>query len=215
MLGDCMNDVEIRTELRPGDFGAIVAHHGRVYRPEYGVDGRFEGQVATTVGRAATRGFPGEREEIRIVERDGVHAGSMGLTDEGDDRAALRWVVLDAELRGQGLGRRLLGELLARAQELGYVQVWLETFSELSAAAHLYRDHGFQLVSEDTGPRWGRGNITFQRYEFDLTTSSTQSAARSINARTAPSGSSKRESTYDDTISGSLESGLPTPTRTR
>jgi ribosomal protein S18 acetylase RimI-like enzyme len=158
----------IRRLLRAGDLGAIVAHHGRVYGGEYGVDSRFEGHVAASVARAASRGFPSEREAIRIVEYDGRHAGSMGLTDEGNDEAALRWVVLDSSLRGRGLGRRLLGEMLATAEELGYARVWLETFSELEAAAHLYRDHGFMLVSADTAPRWGREQITYQRYELEL-----------------------------------------------
>jgi ribosomal protein S18 acetylase RimI-like enzyme len=158
----------IRQVLRPGDLGAIVAHHGRVYGREYGVDETFEGHVAAAVARAATRGFPSEREAICIVEHDGEHAGSLALTDEGDDAAALRWFVLDSRLRGHGLGRRLLEEMLARAEERGYARVWLETFSELEAAAHLYRAHGFRLLSENTAPRWGREWITYQRYELDL-----------------------------------------------
>jgi N-acetylglutamate synthase-like GNAT family acetyltransferase len=111
--------------------------------------------VAAAVARAATRGFPSQREAICIVEYDGEHAGSLALTDEGDDAAALRWFVFDSRLRGHGLGRRLLGEMLTRAEEGGYARVWLETFSELEAAAHLYREHGFSLLSEDTAPRWG------------------------------------------------------------
>jgi ribosomal protein S18 acetylase RimI-like enzyme len=163
-------DPSIRRELRSGDLGAIVAHHGRVYGEEYGVDASFEGHVAATVAEAAARGFPGSREAICLVELDGEHVGSLALTDEGDDEAAIRWFVLSPEVRGHGLGRRLLGEMLARATELRYRQVRLETFSELVAAAHLYRDHGFELVSAVTAPRWGRERITYQRYELELST---------------------------------------------
>jgi ribosomal protein S18 acetylase RimI-like enzyme len=158
----------IRRELRPGDLGAIVAHHGRVYGPEFGVDSTFEAHVAASVARAAARGFPSEREAICLVELGGEHAGSIGLTDEGNGQAALRWVVLDPALRGRGLGRRLVGEMVARARREGYARLWLETFSELRAAAHIYREHGFELLSEDTAPRWGRDEITYQRYELDL-----------------------------------------------
>jgi ribosomal protein S18 acetylase RimI-like enzyme len=158
----------IRRELRAGDLGAIVAHHGRVYGEEYGVDATFEGHVASSVARAALRGFPSPRDAICLVELGGEHAGSLALTDEGDGEAAIRWFVLSPEVRGRGLGRRLLGELLDRASELGYTRVWLETFSDLEAAAHLYRDHGFEVVWADESPRWGRERIVYQRYELEL-----------------------------------------------
>jgi GNAT superfamily N-acetyltransferase len=74
-------------------------------------------------------------------------------------------------VRGRGLGRRLLGEMLSKAAEVGYARVVLETFSELEAAAHLYRDHGFEVVSADAAPRWGRDRITYQRYELELSAS--------------------------------------------
>src|SRR5215217_1774230 len=106
----------IRRELRPGDLGAIIEHHGRTYAREYGVDSSFEAHVAAAVARAAIRGFPRESEAIWIVERDGVHAGSLAMTDEGDGVACVRFFVLDAELRGAGLGRQLLDELLDTAR---------------------------------------------------------------------------------------------------
>jgi ribosomal protein S18 acetylase RimI-like enzyme len=161
-------NVTVRDELRPGDLEAIVAHHRRVYSEEYGVDTRFGDFVAAAVAHAEERGFPSEREAIRIVELDGQHVGSIGLTDEGDDEAAIRWVVLSPEVRGQGLGRRLLGEMLAFAEDHGYRRVWLETFSELEAAAHLYLEAGFVVTSADTAPRWGRETITMQHYELEL-----------------------------------------------
>lgn len=145
-----------------------MAHHRRIYAEEYGVDSRFGDFVAAAVARAAEHGFPSEREAIRIVELDGEHAGSIGLSDEGDGEAAIRWVVLSPEVRGNGLGRRLLGEMLAFAEDHGYRLVWLETFSDLQAAAHLYREYGFLVTSADTAPRWGRDAITMQRYELEL-----------------------------------------------
>jgi ribosomal protein S18 acetylase RimI-like enzyme len=158
----------IRSELRPGDMEAIVSHHRRVYGAEYGVDARFGDFVAAAVARAVERGFPTERETIRIVELDGEHVGSIGLSDEGDGEAAIRWVVLSPEVRGHGLGRQLVGEMLAFAEQHRYRRVWLETFSELEIAAQLYREAGFVVTGADTAPRWGRESITMQRYELEL-----------------------------------------------
>jgi ribosomal protein S18 acetylase RimI-like enzyme len=164
-----VSEPAIRSEFQPGDLEAIVTHHRLIYGEEYGVDSRFGDFVAAAVARAEDRGFPTEREAIRVVELAGEHAGSFALTDEGDGEAAIRWVVFSPEVRGNGLGRRLLGELLAFAEEQGYRRVWLETFSELTAAAHLYLDAGFVVTNADTAPRWGRDSITMQRYELELT----------------------------------------------
>jgi N-acetylglutamate synthase-like GNAT family acetyltransferase len=166
-----MTEPTIRRDLRPGDLGAIIEHHGRTYAREYGVDSSFEAHVAAAVARAALRGFPRDNEAIWIVERDGRHAGSLAMTDEGDGVACVRFFVLDAELRGNGLGTRLLDELLGEARANGFERAVLETFSDLTAAAHLYGERGFRVVSADSGPRWGRAEITYQRYEADLTES--------------------------------------------
>jgi N-acetylglutamate synthase-like GNAT family acetyltransferase len=159
--------VEIRREPRPGDLGEIVAFHGRTYGREYGVDARFEAMVASSVAEVGRRGWPGERDRMWIVERDGEFAGCLGLTDEGDS-GAVRWFVLDPSVRGRGLGRRLLDELISEARELGFERLRLETFSLLRVAAHMYRSHGFEVVEEDTRPRWGRDSITYQHYELEL-----------------------------------------------
>jgi ribosomal protein S18 acetylase RimI-like enzyme len=174
--------LEIRHELRPGDLGAIIAHHGEVYSREHGVDATFEAHVGASVAAAAKHGWPGPGERLWIAELDGRHAGSLALTDEGGGRAAVRFFLLDPELRGRGLGRRWIGELLAEAQGAGYAGVWLETFSDLHAAAHLYRSHGFEVVSAESGPRWGREAVTYQRYELNF-----QARAHSVSSASAGS----------------------------
>jgi ribosomal protein S18 acetylase RimI-like enzyme len=161
-------EATIRRELHPGDLDAIVAHHARVYGKEYRVDADFARHVAERVAHATARGFPSGREGIWLVELDGEHAGSLALTDEGNGEAAVRWFVLSPKVRGRGLGRLLIDELLTRAAQIGYERVWLETFSELETAAHLYRNAGFKLISTDTAPRWGRERIEYQRYELEL-----------------------------------------------
>jgi N-acetylglutamate synthase-like GNAT family acetyltransferase len=159
--------VEIRREMRPGDLGRFLALNAPLHTREHGVDREHEAFVEASVGDAARRGFPGPREEFWVVERDGEFAGCVALTDEGST-GVVRWFVLAPSVRGLGLGRRLLGELIERARELGYERLRLETYSLLRAAIHLFRSFGFRLVDEDTAPRWGHDAITYQYYELDL-----------------------------------------------
>jgi N-acetylglutamate synthase-like GNAT family acetyltransferase len=180
------DDIAIRRDLRPGDLGAIIEMHGRLYAAEYGNDSSFEGFVASSVSRAAIRGFPGEREGIWIVERDGELAGSIAYTDEGEETATLRWVLLDPQLRGRGLAAGLVAKLLDEVEEHGYERICLETFSDLRAAAHIYRSHGFEVVQEETGPRWGRERVTFQHYELLLPRSGRENPLGQSSSTTAP-----------------------------
>jgi GNAT superfamily N-acetyltransferase len=160
--------VTIRGDLRPGDMEAIVAQHGQIYPVQNGVGPEFVAGVAASVQRAVDAGFPREREAVRIVEVDGRHVGSIALTDEGDGEATLRWVLLDPELRGSGYGRALIEEMVQHARDEGFTLLSLETFSELEKAAAIYRSLGFELVSSDQGPRWGRDFIDYRRYELPL-----------------------------------------------
>jgi ribosomal protein S18 acetylase RimI-like enzyme len=176
----------IRRELRPGDLGAIVAHHGALYSREFGNDATFESMVAESVAAAGKRGFPRANEAIWIVEAGGEHAGSVALTDEGAGLATLRWFVLDPELRGLGLGRRLLAEVLETARDAGYERIGLETFSDLRAAAHLYRSFGFELLWAQTGPRWGRDEVVYQRYELPFQDFAQERSSRSAGSSARP-----------------------------
>jgi ribosomal protein S18 acetylase RimI-like enzyme len=159
--------VEIRSELRPGDVGDIVRMHGEVYAREYGLDATFEGSVAEMLGTLIRRGWPGEGEGIWVAEADGERVGAVILSDEGDGLSRLRTFVLRPEHRGAGVGHRLLDELLTSARAAGYERMELDTFSELRAAAHLYRGAGFRRVSARRRLMWGR-EIEFERYELEL-----------------------------------------------
>ena len=158
---------EIRRELRAGDLGRIVELHGRVYGPEYGVDASFEAMVLADLAARVADGWPG-RGAVWLVDlagEPGRLGGCLALSDEGDGLGFLRWFVLDPELRGRGLGRRMVGELIETAAEQGFQRLALNTFSELDAAARIYREHGFEVTSSEIGPRWGRERIDYRRYE--------------------------------------------------
>jgi len=162
-------DVTIRRELRDGDRDAIVALHQRIYPEVYGVDQSFVDDVAIALDDAMARGWP-ERagDGVWIVERDGEFAGCLALSHEGDGTGRVRWFLLPPELRGKGLGRRLLDELMEVARDARYRRLELATFEDLTTAAHLYRSHGFRVVREDRGPRWGREDFNYQHYELEL-----------------------------------------------
>jgi len=162
-------DLTIRRDLEPGDTAAVVELHRRVYPVEFGVDESFVTDIQVTFDDLAARGWP-ERpgDGLWVVERDRKLAGCLVLSDEGGGEGRVRLFLLAEQLRGLGLGRRLLGELLDLARSHGYERLTLATFADLRSAAHLYRDAGFTVVREERAPRWGREDFTYQHYELEL-----------------------------------------------
>jgi ribosomal protein S18 acetylase RimI-like enzyme len=102
------------------------------------------------------------------IAEDAAHMlGSIAVTDEGDGLARLRWFLVRRAARGQGLGRRLLDEAMAYIRERGFERVDLETFSELTTAARMYLDAGFEVVDAQPRLQWGR-EIELRHYALKL-----------------------------------------------
>jgi ribosomal protein S18 acetylase RimI-like enzyme len=158
--------IVLRTDLRPGDLGAVVSLHGTVYAREHGFDPTFEAYVAGPLAEFVKSGSP--RERLWIAERDGRIVGCVAIVAADPQTAQLRWFLVDPTARGTGLGKRLLHEAVAFARESGYTNVILWTVSALAAAAHLYRSAGFRKVEERSGHLWGV-DLVEEKYELALT----------------------------------------------
>jgi ribosomal protein S18 acetylase RimI-like enzyme len=167
MSAGITNDISIRRELRDGDADGIAELHRRVYASEYGLNDQFVEGVRRGLHTAIARGWPRDSGAVWLVDGDEWLLGALGLTDEGEGIGRVRWLVLDERLRGRGLGRSLVTELIAEARQAGMRRLTLETYSELTAAARIYRDAGFRVQWERVHADWGP-QITFQGYALDL-----------------------------------------------
>lgn len=168
--------ISVRTDLRPGDIGMVVHLHGVIYALEQGWDFTFDAYVAGPMAEfVKTRS---DRDRIWIVElAEGAEeagrrrakriAGSVAIVNFSDGEAQLRWLLLDPEVRGLGLGRRLAEEALAFSRSAGYKVVFLWTVRGLEAATGLYESLGFVETEEKTSEIWG-DTVTEVRYELRL-----------------------------------------------
>jgi DNA-binding MarR family transcriptional regulator/GNAT superfamily N-acetyltransferase len=111
------------------------------------LDQRFEG------GFDASRSIPAEPEEMRppsglflvaTLRQKPVGCGALKFHEKSPAEIKRMWV--SPEVRGLGLGRRLLHELEERAREQGCASVRLETNRSLTAAIAMYRSAGYREV---------------------------------------------------------------------
>jgi N-acetylglutamate synthase-like GNAT family acetyltransferase len=63
--------------------------------------------------------------------------GSIAIVDAEPGVGQLRWFLLRPEVRGSGLGRRLLEEAIAYSRKRGLRRVFLWSFTDLSTALAL------------------------------------------------------------------------------
>lgn len=163
-----MSTFTLRTDLRPGDLGAVVRLHGVLYAQEQGFDLTFEAYVAGPLAQFVLSRT--QRDRLWLAEREGQLIGCVAIVGASADEAQLRWYLVDPSARGMGLGKRLLNEALAFARETGYRSIFLWTVSTLTKAAALYRGAGFILVEQKPG-QWGTA-VTEEKYVVQLGTAS-------------------------------------------
>ena len=152
---------------QPGDMGWVVHRHGVLYAQEYGYDETFEALVAEIAARFIRR-FDPKRERCWIAEKDGEIVGSVFLVKKSQTVAKLRLLLVEPSARGLGIGKRLVGECLRFARQVGYKKIVLWTQSELPAARHLYQEAGFRLVKQEKHRSWGRDDLVSQIWEMKL-----------------------------------------------
>ena len=82
--------------------------------------------------------------EFLVVTQAKRLVGCGGLLLMRDGRIAIQRMYLEKSLRGQGIGRRVLRRLEAKARRAGHTRLVLETSPRLKAAIGLYLSEGFR-----------------------------------------------------------------------
>ena len=115
---------------------------------------------------ALEAGFPGDRlsprqyrhhlgnprARLRVLSLDGRAVGSsLCLFRRGSEVARLYSIVVDAAVRGRGLGAQLLADAEAGARARGATRLRLEVRTDNPAAIALYRHSGYRPIGRLPG----------------------------------------------------------------
>ncbi|MBR2886059.1 MAG: MarR family transcriptional regulator [Clostridia bacterium] len=160
------NDVITIRPFTQSDIEYVISRHKTLYYAERHLSGTFSGYVDEIVYRFVEN-FNPETDILKILECNGVPAGSIAIAKVNSETAQLRFFMLEPEMRQRGYGNRLMDMALDFCREKGYKKVFLLTITAQVVARHVYETHGFYKVSSNDKSEWGDG-VVEERWEIML-----------------------------------------------
>lgn len=125
----------------------------REVMPEFGAVGPGFAIVDPQVNHLYEAYLP-EKSCYFVVEREGEIFGGAGigpLIGESTEYCELQKMYFKNQLRGQGLGQKILELCLEQAREFGYGYCYIETLEHMTSAQKLYRKNGFKKLEGPMG----------------------------------------------------------------
>jgi GNAT superfamily N-acetyltransferase len=83
---------------------------------------------------------------LLLAEQDGGFLGCVALRKFSDDACEMKRLYVVPASRGHGVGRPLVEGIIARARQLGYKRMVLDTLPSMKEAHRLYNSLGFKPI---------------------------------------------------------------------
>jgi N-acetylglutamate synthase-like GNAT family acetyltransferase len=161
-----LQDIRIRTELKPGDLGYVMYLHGKLYSEEHDFGISFESYVGASLHEFYSTYDP-VRDRVWFAEHDNIIVGFLFLQHRENNAAQLRYFLIKPAYRGIGLGKKMMGLFMEFLHQSGYTSAYLLTTEGLPESAALYKRHGFKLTDQKFSTVFGKP-LHEQRYELGV-----------------------------------------------
>jgi len=155
----------IRTH-QPGDLGTVTHFHGKYYADYYGYTEIFEAFVAKEFSEFILN-FDTKKSVFYVVEKNGKVEGSIALQHRSNTSAQLRFFYLSSALRGLGIGKNLMNNIMSFAKKTKYNHIYLWTHKGLDSAQMIYAKNGFKMTETKIHSLW-KENLEEQMWEVNL-----------------------------------------------
>ena len=149
------NRLQLAYSIRPiqAEDSPVVAHIIRQVMAEFDTVGEGYSSEDREIDDMYSA-YDSPRHVFYVIEKDGriLGCGGIGsLPGEEQDICELKKMYFLPELRGMGLGKKLVLQCLDDARRLGYRSCYLETVDRMWQANRLYQQMGFKKLESRCG----------------------------------------------------------------
>ncbi|WP_434798189.1 GNAT family N-acetyltransferase [Terrisporobacter vanillatitrophus] len=163
---DSSNNINIRN-YKSEDVDYIIKIHKKLYSREYKFSSVFSEYVEKYV-KLFDQSHNENKENIWIAEIDSKPVGVIAIVEDESKSAQVRWFLIEPDMRGKGLGHKLVKTALDFCKEKNYTHVFLWTADILKAARHIYKSHGFNLTESLDNTTWTDKLVKEERWDLSL-----------------------------------------------
>ncbi|WP_159994313.1 GNAT family N-acetyltransferase [Roseomonas sp. 18066] len=139
-----MSDTIIHSPLQAPEAQAVLDALVEEFAAMYGTD--RPGGARGEVDRYPAAAFAPPLGDFLVLLRDGVPIAGGAFMSHDDETAEIKRVWVHADHRRQGLARRIMAALEARAGALGYTRAYLTTGFRQPEAVGLYVSLGYRAL---------------------------------------------------------------------
>src|SRR5574338_1452041 len=128
-----LHEINIRTELRPGDIEWVAGRHAELYKKEFDYGIEFANYVREGL-QEFSENYDPALDRLWLGEHDDRIVASLFLVHRPENSSQLRYFLIEPDYRGISLGKKLMEMFLAFHHSCGYASCYLWTTNEQEAA---------------------------------------------------------------------------------
>ncbi|MBR2991429.1 MAG: GNAT family N-acetyltransferase [Solobacterium sp.] len=161
------NGAVLTTDFTMDDIAHVIRRQMQIFKDEFGFTDEENDPVEDLIRDFAVHLDPA-KQFILLVKRNDTPVGSVFFTEDGEKTGRLRFVYMETEERGKGLGKAMIAAAMQKAREAGYTHMWLSTYNILTVARNMYGSLGFHRTKEGPADWITSQQIIEEIWETDL-----------------------------------------------
>lgn len=115
------------------------------YTQSLGRDLTFQ-NLSTELADLTTKYVPPHGRLLAALSEDGTVVGCVAFCRHSAQCCEMKRLYVRPSCRARGIGRQLIGQIIAAARQDGYAEMVLDTLLPMQSAIRLYRSFGFEEI---------------------------------------------------------------------